>query len=157
MSLDQRIDAWTSGREPVSDADYVQLSRFVIDFVWRIDNGYADSVHELWTEDGELDLGFTIIRGKQAIAEWGKQLVDTPAWQTIRHVCGNMHFVSDGDDAAFGTTVLTVFMDPDGSKPSEPFSIGEDHDRFVRTENGWRLASRQWVESFSRGDGLTLP
>jgi hypothetical protein len=38
-----------------------------------------------------------------------------------------------------------------------PFSVGEDHDRFVRTAHGWKLVSRRWVERFSRGDVLNLP
>jgi hypothetical protein len=48
-----------------------------------------------------------------------------------------------------------------GSGPSPEttltFSGGEDHDRFVRTEHGWRLVSRRWVELFARGDALNLP
>jgi hypothetical protein len=28
--------------------------------------------------------------------------------------------------------------------------VGEDHDRFVRTEHGWRFKSRQWKPLFAR-------
>ena len=64
----------------------------------------------------------------------------------------------DGDNAAIGTTVLTVFMVA-GSGPAttQPFSVGEDHDLFVRTEEGWRFVSRRWDELFARGDVLNLP
>ena len=69
-----------------------------------------------------------------------------------------MRFVYDGDDAAIGTTVLTVFMAAGGQPATTlPFDVGEDHDRFVRTEQGWRFASRRWVELFARGDTLDLP
>jgi hypothetical protein len=69
-----------------------------------------------------------------------------------------MRFVSTGPDEAEGTTILTVFMVA-GSETvtTQPFSVGEDHDRFVRTENGWRFVSRRWVELFGRGDTLRLP
>ncbi len=69
-----------------------------------------------------------------------------------------MRFVSDGPDAAEGTTILTVFMLA-GEEPAttQPFSVGEDHDRFVRSEKGWRIVSRRWVELFARGDVLNLP
>jgi hypothetical protein len=30
--------------------------------------------------------------------------------------------------------------------------VGEDYDRIVRIKNGWRPASRRWVEQFSRVD-----
>jgi SnoaL-like domain len=82
-------------------------------------------------------------------------MVEAAPWRTIRHVCGNMRFVSRGPKEAEGITVLTVFMVA-GSDASTtiPYSVGEDHDRFVRTEQGWKLVSRHWVELFSRGDSI---
>src|SRR6266478_7752047 len=137
----------------VTESDYVQLSRLVLEHAWRADNGRADTIHELYVDDGVLDLPPTPLRGRQAIQEWGRQLVETPPWRIIRHVCGNMRFVATGENTAEGTTVLTVFM-VSGPAPATtlPFSVGEDHDRFVRTEHGWRLVSRRWVELFARGD-----
>ena len=146
-----------ASHQPVSESDYVELSRLVIEHAWRTDNGRADTLHELWAEDGELDLGSTVLRGRPAIADWGRQLVESPPWLTIHHVCGNMRFVMDGPDAAVGSTILIVFMDTDGTKSSIPFNVGEDQDRFVRTEQGWRFASRRWVELYHRGDTLDLP
>ena len=106
--------------QPVNESDYVQLSRLVIEHVWRADHGRADTVHELYAEDGVLDVGIP--------------------------------------DRAEGITILTVFMVAGaGAAPTLPFSVGEDHDRFVRTANGWRFVSRHWVELFARGDALKLP
>jgi SnoaL-like domain len=143
--------------EPVSDADYTQLCRLVIEHAWRTDNGRSDTLHELWAEDGELDLGSSTLRGREAIAEWGRQLVEHPPWLTIHHVCGNMRFVADGPDTAAGSTILTVFMDADGSRSSVPFSVGEDRDRFVRTERGWRFVFRRWINLYERGDVIAIP
>ena len=157
MSTNLKMGSNTTTDQFVSDADYVQLCRLVIEHAWRADNGRSDTLHELWGEDGELDLGSTILRGRRAIAEWGRKLVENPPWRTIHHVCGNMRFVSEGPDAALGSTMLIVFMDADGTHSSVPFNVGEDHDRFVRTGDGWRLVSRRWVELFARGDALTLP
>jgi len=53
------------------------------------------------------------------------------------------------ENEAEGVTLLTVFMD-DESSSSFPWVIGEDHDRFVRTEYGWRIKSRRWRQLFSR-------
>jgi hypothetical protein len=147
----------TASHQPVSETDYVELSRLVIEHAWRTDNGRADTLHELWAEDGELDVGSTVLRGRQAIADWGRELVENPPWRTIHHVCGNMRFVLDGADAAVGSTILIVFMDANGTKSSVPFNVGEDHDRFVRTDHGWRFASRRWVELYRRGDTIDLP
>ena len=147
----------TNEEQLVSGADYVELSRLVIEHAWRVDNGRADTVHELYVDDGVLDVG-TPLRGREAIREWGRQLVAAAPWRSIRHVCGNMRFVADGANEAHGTTVLTVFMVAgQGPATTLPFSVGEDHDRFVRTERGWKLVSRLWVELFTRGDVLNLP
>lgn len=144
--------------ELVSETDHVQLSRLVTEYAWRADNGRADTIHELYIDDGELIVGPTPLRGREAILEWGRELVANAPWRSIRHVCGNMRFVIDGPDAAEGTIILTVFMVA-GEEPAttQPFSVGEDHDRFVRTEEGWRIVSRRWVELFARGDVLNLP
>jgi hypothetical protein len=133
----------TTAEQLVSDTDHVELSRLVTEHAWRVDHGRADTVHELYVDDGVLDVG-TPVRGRQAIREWGRQLVAAAPWRSIRHVCGNMRFVADGADAAEGITILTVFMTAGpGPATTLPFSVGEDHDRFVRTENGWKMASRR--------------
>lgn len=148
----------TAAEQLVGETDNAQLSRLVNEHAWRVDNGRADTAHELYIDDGELTLPPETLRGRDALRAWGRQIVDNTPWRTIRHVCGNMRFVYDGDDAAIGTTVLTVFMVAgEQASTTVPFSVGEDHDRFVRTEQGWRFASRRWVELFARGDALNLP
>ena len=146
----------------VSESDHIQLCRLAVEAVHRVDSGHADTYHELFTEDGELIIPATTsngkvivpettLRGRQAIHEWGRAIVESGALGTIRHVCGNMRFLADGPDAAVGTTVLTVFQGKGpGSPTTLPWSVGEDHDRFVRTKDGWRIASRRWVELFAR-------
>jgi hypothetical protein len=41
----------------VAAADYVELSRLVIEAAWRVDIGRADTLHELFTDDGVLGMG----------------------------------------------------------------------------------------------------
>ena len=155
-----QTDGARKAERPVRETDYVQLSRLVIEHAWRVDNGRADTVHELYTDDGELILPPGPVRGRDALRAWGRQIVDRTPWETIRHFSGNMRFAydGDGDNTAVGTTVLTVFMVAGGqASTTVPYDVGEDHDRFVRTEQGWRIASRSWVELFARGDTLNLP
>ena len=59
-----------------AEADYVQLSRLVIKHGRRVDNSRADTVHELYVDDGELNVPPTPLRGRQALIEWGRQLVE---------------------------------------------------------------------------------
>jgi hypothetical protein len=155
--MSQAVHATTT-EQLVSESDHVQLSRLVTEHAWRVDNGRADTVHELYLDDGELIVPPALLRGRQAIYEWGRRLVEAPTWRCIRHVCGNMRFVARGANEAEGTTVLTVFMVAgSGAATTLPWMVGEDHDRFVRTEHGWKLVSRRWVELFIRGDVINLP
>jgi hypothetical protein len=157
MSTEVQSGSVTTSAELVSDADYVQLCRLVTENAWRADNGRSDTLHELYVEDGELDVGSAPLRGRQAIYEWGRQVVQSPPWNAIRRVCANMRFVADGPDAAEGSTLLVTFVDADGTQTSVPWNVGEDHDRFVRTEQGWRFASRRYVNLFTRGDTIDIP
>jgi len=43
----------------VTDADHAQLSRLVTESAWRVDLGRADTLHELFVDDGELEVDRT--------------------------------------------------------------------------------------------------
>jgi hypothetical protein len=148
----------TQTEQLVSESDYIELSRLVTEHATRNDSGHADTIYELYAENGELDIGTGTLRGHEAIRDWGCKLVVAPPWRTIRHAASNMRFVYDGPDAAEGITILTVFMVAGSNDATTlPWNVGEDHDRFVRTADGWRFASRRWVNLFSRGDVIPLP
>lgn len=139
----------------VAGPDHLELSRLVTESAWRVDLGRADTVHELFVHDGELSLGRTY-RGTEEIRAWGQEVEDTKPYPGIRHLATNMRFVASGNDTegrdtAEGTTVLAVFLnDVDGRATSTPWVVGEDHDRFVRTIDGWRFTHRAWVQLFAR-------
>jgi hypothetical protein len=133
----------------VSDADHLALERLVIEAAWRVDDGRSDTLDELFTEDGVLVLGSIVLSGRGAIRAWGRQLEDARTYKCIRHVAGNMRFIVVDEGEAEGVTILTVFMD-DEAHSAVPWVVGEDHDRFVRTEQGWRFKSRRWTQLFAR-------
>jgi SnoaL-like domain len=133
----------------VSDADHVALERLVTEAAWRVDEGRSETLNELFTEDGVLILGTNELKGRDAIQTWGRQLDEARTYACIRHVAGNMRFTIVGDNEAEGVTILTVFMDDDTST-TVPWVVGEDHDHFVRTEEGWRFKSRRWTQLFLR-------
>ncbi|MGW5557359.1 nuclear transport factor 2 family protein [Micromonospora sp. NPDC003944] len=139
----------------VSDADHLSLSRLVEESAWRVDAGQAGTLHELFVDDGVLDLGQPA-QGRNAIRAWGEELDRNNPYPGIRHLASNMRFVAtgadtDGRDTAEGVTVLTVYLnDADGRPITTPWVVGEDHDRFARTDAGWRFTHRTWTQLFSR-------
>jgi hypothetical protein len=61
-----------------------------------------------------------------------------------------MRFIAVGNDRATGSTLVTVFMhDGAGRGPAVPAVVGEDTDEFLRTDAGWRFASRAFVTLFA--------
>jgi SnoaL-like domain len=139
-------------QQQVTDADYLQLSRLVIEAAWRVDVGRADTLHEVFVDDGTLAISDGTLQGREQIRQWGQDAVDAHTFDGIRHLCGNMRFLVTGDQTAEGVTVLTPFFDNQPTTPgtSVPWTVGEDHDRFVRTEQGWRLLAQSWTWLFQR-------
>lgn len=131
----------------VSEADHVELSRLIQEFAWRLDHLQAASVIELVTDDIDFraDPANPVI-GRDALAAWGAGFDAANPLPGIRHSLSNARFVDEGDGRARGTSMLTAYFTPAGETPTTvPFAIGEDHDAFVRTAEGWKLASRLWV------------
>jgi hypothetical protein len=91
-----QIKRGTTAEQLVSETDHVQLSRLVNEHAWRADNGRADTIHELYIDDSELIIGPSSLRGREAILEWGRQLVANPPWRVIRHVCGKCGSLATG-------------------------------------------------------------
>ena len=137
------------GRSLVSDVDHLQLSRLLIEFGWRVDNGKAQTIHELFTDDGELTIGAVNAVGRDAIRAWGLAIDNRQ--NGIHHVVSNPRFISAGLDSARGTSTLTAYLKPDGNSSSTmPAAVGEDRDEFVRVSGEWRFKSRRWITLFSR-------
>jgi len=133
----------------VSDADHLQLSRLLIEFGWRVDNGKAQTIHELFTDDGELTIGAVNTVGRDAIRAWGLAIDNRQ--NGIHHVVSNPRFISAGPNSAVGTSTLTAYLKPDGNSSSTlPAAVGEDRDEFVRVSGEWRFKSRRWITLFSR-------
>jgi len=40
-------------KQLISETDHVQLSRLVTEHAWRADHDWADTIHELYVDDGE--------------------------------------------------------------------------------------------------------
>ena len=133
----------------VNDSDYLQLSRLLTEMVWRMDNGHAATIHELFVEDGILNVSDIPVVGKDALRDWGIAFDKAPLG--FYHVINNPRFVADGVDKAKGTSMLVAFLaTEDGSGSTVPAAVGIDHDTFTRTPQGWRLASRRWQPLFTR-------
>ena len=59
--------------------------------------------------------------------------------------------MTNDHDNATGTSLVTLYQSDRGElpRPNEGYlGIGEYHDRYIRTETGWKIAHRKFVDVF---------
>ena len=101
-------------------------------------NDAADwaGVAELYAKDGVMTRPTAPdqpVRGRDAILAAFRA---RPA-RTTRHICSNIVIEVETESAARGESAMLLF-----TGAAEPL-VGSFHDRFVRTDEGWRFAERR--------------
>jgi ketosteroid isomerase-like protein len=143
--------------DPVAQLlDERACERLVVDYTHLVDFGEAARIAELFTRDGVWVADGVRMVGQAAIRA-GFLARQGVARRTSRHVCSNVAITLRGPDEATGLSYLVNYRhdSPAGSaeRPApagHPKYVGEYHDRFVRTQDGWRLAHRRCEVAFVR-------
>jgi uncharacterized protein (TIGR02246 family) len=123
--------------------------RLVLDFAYFSDHQDYEGLAALFTPDGTMmrPAGDVLV-GRDAIL---KSYQSRPAGRMTRHVCTNIRIMVDSPDRARGLTYAVVYSANASLSPEAHFGIqadprhliGEFEDEFVRSEEGWRIASRR--------------
>jgi len=123
--------------------------RLVLDFAYYSDRQEYEALAALFTRDGTMvrPTGDSLA-GRDAIL---KAYQSRGAGRITRHVCTNIRIVVDSVDRARGLTYAVVYAANANQPPEAHFGIrmeprqlvGEFEDEFVRTDEGWRIASRR--------------
>jgi len=135
----------------VDGSDYTELTRLALEVAWRVDNGEAESLTALFTEDGSIaTLGEPNV-GHDAIRTWGRMMDTNSPIPGVRHVLTNFRFTAEGDGHAVGTMYITAYL-ANASEGGEtvPFAMGRGTDRYRRTASGWKVTSRIFEPYFLR-------
>ena len=115
----------------------------VMDYAIHRDGGNHDAYAALFTEDATLSVLGETFAGRTAIHNRVAMAKDAPA---TRHLMSTVRITPHGNDRATGISYATVYVAPasDGVIDVEGFAaIGEYHDTFRRTDDGWKIASRR--------------
>lgn len=141
----------TTTGELVTDAVHLQLERLAVEVNHRVDAGVAETIPELFTEDGVLATFGEPAVGREALRAWGKMMDTDKPLDGVRHVLSNPRFVTDGPDRAVGTVYVTAYLPgtADGLA-TLPFTMGVCTDHYLRTGGGWKVASRSFAPHFQR-------
>jgi ketosteroid isomerase-like protein len=137
--------------QAASEASCRQMcERLSVAFANNIDRRDYPAVLDLFAEDAILDRVGTVIRGKSALAAWLESRPDDVA---TRHICSNIEIVQNGPAAAEGRTYFTFYKAPataDIGAIDGPEMIGEYHDSFILTAQGWKILERKVIVVFQR-------
>jgi hypothetical protein len=130
--------------------------RLIVEYCRLVDFGHASRIADLFCEEGEW-LGVDLqLRNRDQIREWftGREQITR---RVSRHVCTNVAVEVLSEDDATGCCYLINYRhdreEGDLALPvpvEVPKFIGELHDRFRRTAEGWRFASRRVELAFVR-------
>jgi ketosteroid isomerase-like protein len=131
--------------------------RLMVDYARRLDLGQPERVAELFTDDGVWEMpGRLRFEGKDQLrAAFSTRMV--ASGRTARHVVTNVAIdvVAPGEATGFCYLINYRHDSPTGNPedpaPAEaPMYVGQYHDRFVRTAEGWRFKYRRSEIAFAR-------
>ena len=69
----------------------------------------------------------------------------------FRHMMSTIRIFVESDARATGVSYVTVYSAPPGALPrplDNPLGVGEYHDTFVLTPQGWKIQRRDFVPVF---------
>ena len=120
--------------------------RLTVQYCQLIDHGQAARTADLFSPNGVLDLGRGEWRGREAIRD-GMKARDAMTQRISRHVCNNFLITSMENSRATATTYLSLYRSvveagEEVGRIDGPAVLGEYEDRFIKTDEGWRIAHR---------------
>lgn len=131
-----------------------ECERLIAQYCHYVDHDEAAKIADLFTEDGLWVNENTTMTGRDGIREGFQRRQDNRG-RMSRHVCTNALINVVNEHEASGTVYLSLyFHDGEPGRTTSPTDclqkLGEYRDRFVKTADGWRFASRQVVSNFWR-------
>lgn len=129
-----------------------QLSELVLDYAFYRDRLEAEAVADLFTIDAQLIVLGQVFNGQQAIHQRIADSRRTGQGPATRHLMSTMRFFKHTADQASGISYVTVLGAEGRQLPMQIegfLAVGEYHDQFVRTPQGWKIARREFVPVFN--------
>lgn len=106
----------------------------------------AQGVATVFTEDATLTVSGQSFTGRQAIFD---RIADQTNPPLFAHLMSTIRIFPESATKATGVSYATVYVAPrpkDGSALAEGFAaVGEYHDEFRLTNQGWRIAKRTFI------------
>jgi hypothetical protein len=130
----------------------IALQELVNEFAYLVDFGPAETIADLFVEDGWYGWGGKRAVGREAIRETYRQR-DARGLRTARHLTTNLRLSMIGDNEARGQSIWLIFAE-DGPPPhpAVPLLVADVNDFYVRQSERWLFQSRQLEDVFVAPD-----
>ena len=130
-----------------ADDVYWACSNLVTDYAYHRDQFNAKEFANLFTEDASLTVVNQTWEGRNEIE---KRIEGLKTGSTIRHEMSTIRIVPIDADHATGVSYATIYSAPAGETTVKGFALmGEYHDEFVRTPEGWKFSKRVLFSKYS--------
>lgn len=121
------------------------IEQLVTELLWRLDNGHADRMWELYTEDAVSEGPMGTMNGANAIKAWGAKRVKQTAGKN-RHFIGGIRLA--WEDGELRGCVQYVTFRESMENPLIPASMGEFHETYRLEGDEWKIVRRRVVPLF---------
>lgn len=129
---------------------YRDCINLVTDYAYHRDRFDAAEFSNLFTEDASLSVGNQTWEGRSNIRA---RIEGLDKSGSIRHLMSTIRIEPIDELHARGVSYATIYTAAAGSNSTEGFAIiGEYHDRFVLTDDGWKISNRELKSVFSYED-----
>ena len=130
----------------------------VLDYAYYRDRYDANGYAGLFAKDAVLSILGVDYAGRAAIKA---RLLENRDRPVIRHHMSTIKIFAVDGTAARGVSYVTVYVEPaTGQLPvtsADYTTIGEYHDTFKRTDAGWKIARREFKQTFVPPQNATTP
>jgi uncharacterized protein (TIGR02246 family) len=130
-----------------SDDVYWACRNLVIDYAYHRDQFNAKEFASLFTSDAELTVVSQTWVGRSEIEQ---RIEGLKTGSSIRHEMSTVRIVPVDEEHATGVSYATIYSAPAGVTTVSNFALmGEYHDEFVRTDDGWKISKRVLIQKYS--------
>lgn len=135
-----------------ADDDRAAIVQLTIDYCWALDTGAWDDLRSVFTPDVVADLGAGGQHGIDEIIDRVSSALGP--LDDSQHMVTNHQVTIDGSgDGATGRCYVQAQHVRDEAEGGSLYTVGGRYeDRFVRTDDGWRIAERHIVVMWTNGN-----
>ncbi|MDH3642136.1 MAG: nuclear transport factor 2 family protein [Gammaproteobacteria bacterium] len=120
----------------------------VIDYAYYRDRLDADNYAAVFAKDAVLSVLGNEYSGRETIRQRLVNLLETEGKPISRHMMSTIKIIPIDANAAHGVSYVKVYVEPPNDErpvaTNGYVSVGEYHDIFTRTDDGWKIARREY-------------